>query len=62
MVRWELDLWHEMWERAGSQGLGTWYDVLGRVKDESRSVRGSNADGLDGTADVSSADDDHEGQ
>ena len=24
MVKWELDLWYEMWERAGSRGLDTW--------------------------------------
>jgi hypothetical protein len=22
----ELDLWYEMWDRAGSQGLDTWYE------------------------------------
>ena len=27
MLRWELDLWNEMWERAGSQGLDTWYEL-----------------------------------
>lgn len=26
VVKWELDLWYELWERAGSQGLDTWYD------------------------------------
>ena len=26
MVKWELDLWYELWDRAGSQGLDTWYD------------------------------------
>ena len=25
MVKWELDLWYELWDRAGSQGLDTWY-------------------------------------
>jgi hypothetical protein len=25
-VKWELDLWYELWDRAGSQGLDTWYD------------------------------------
>ena len=29
MVKWELDLWYELWERAGSQGLDTWYDPRG---------------------------------
>ena len=26
MVKWELDLPYELWDRAGSQGLDTWYD------------------------------------
>lgn len=26
MVKWELDLWYDLWDRAGSQGLDTWYD------------------------------------
>ncbi len=25
-MKWELDLWYELWDRAGSQGLDTWYD------------------------------------
>ena len=29
MVEWELDLWYELWDRAGSQGLDTWYDPRG---------------------------------
>ncbi len=29
MVKWELDLWYELWDRAGSQGLDTWYDPRG---------------------------------
>jgi hypothetical protein len=28
-MKWELDLWYELWDRAGSQGLDTWYDVKG---------------------------------
>ena len=39
MVKWELDLWYELWDRAGSQGLDTWYDSRGKVGDETRSVR-----------------------
>ena len=52
-MKWELDLWYEMWDRAGNQGLETWYDMKGRLKgeEESGSVRGSNLDDLDGTAD-----------
>jgi hypothetical protein len=26
-VKWELDLWYEMWDRAGSQGLDNWYPL-----------------------------------
>jgi hypothetical protein len=52
MVKWERDLWYEMWDRAGSQGLDTWYEMRGRLKDENElsSVRGPNVDGLEGTA------------
>ena len=28
-MKWELDLWYEMWDRAGSQGLDIWYPVQG---------------------------------
>jgi hypothetical protein len=49
MVKSPLDLWYEMWDRAGSQGLDTWYDMRGRLKgeDEPDPVRGPNVDGLD---------------
>jgi hypothetical protein len=49
MVKWELDLWYELWDRAGSQGLDTWYDMRGRMKgeDESRSMPNPGVDGLD---------------
>ena len=26
-MKWELDLWYEMWDRAGSQGLDNWYPL-----------------------------------
>ncbi len=50
----ELDLWYEMWDRAGSQGLDTWYDMRGRLKgeDEPSAARGQIVDGLDGTVGV----------
>jgi hypothetical protein len=59
-MKWELDLWYEMWDRAGSQGLDTWYDMRGRVKveDESSSVPGPEVDGLN---DVPPAGGGHEG-
>ena len=28
-MKWELDLWYELWDRAGSQGLDTWHDLRG---------------------------------
>jgi len=32
-MKWELDLWYELWDRAGSQGLDTWYDPRGEARD-----------------------------
>jgi hypothetical protein len=32
-MKWELDLWYELWDRAGSQGLDTWYDPRGETHD-----------------------------
>ena len=26
-MKWDLDLWYELWDRAGSQGLDTWYEL-----------------------------------
>jgi hypothetical protein len=53
-VKGELDLWYEMWDRAGSQGLDTWYDMRGRLKgeEEPSATRGQIVDGLDGTVGV----------
>lgn len=48
MVKWELDLWYELWDRAGSQGLDTWYDPRGaggEGQDLSASDAGDAADG-----------------
>ena len=49
-VKWELDLWYEMWDRAGSQGLDTWYEIRGRTtsEDETSPTRGTD-DGLSAT-------------
>lgn len=33
-MKWELDLWYELWDRAGSQGLDTWYDPREDGKEE----------------------------
>ena len=32
-LKWDLDLWYEMWERAGSQGLDTWYPIGGEPRE-----------------------------
>ena len=32
-MKWDLDLWYELWDRAGSQGLDTWYDPRSEVRD-----------------------------
>ena len=32
-MKWVLDLWYELWDRAGSQGLDTWYDLRGEARD-----------------------------
>jgi len=26
-MKWDLDLWYELWDKAGSHGLDTWYDL-----------------------------------
>jgi hypothetical protein len=42
-MKWDLDLWYELWERAGSQGLDTWYDLRGEARDGSDTVRSPDA-------------------
>ena len=32
-MKWELDLWYELWDRAGSQGLDTWYEMPGEARE-----------------------------
>jgi hypothetical protein len=46
-MKWELDLWYELWDRAGSQGLDTWYDVRGETRDSLASGRTPDAEGSD---------------
>ena len=47
-VKWELDLWYEMWERAGSQGLDTWYELPEGKRQGSRDAHPPpDVDGLD---------------
>jgi hypothetical protein len=44
-MKWELDLWYELWDRAGSQGLDTWHDIRGDARDETFPGRTSDAGG-----------------
>ena len=39
-LKWDLDLWYEMWERAGSQGLDTWYPIGGELQEGGPGVDG----------------------
>ena len=32
-MKWDLDLWYELWDRAGSQGLDTWYELRSEASD-----------------------------
>jgi hypothetical protein len=52
VVKWELDLWYEMWDRAGSQGLDTWYELPHRKRTGGgRDVYpATDVDGLDATS------------
>ncbi len=51
-VKWELDLWHETWDRAGSQGLDTWYELPRRkgTGDVRGAAPATDIDGLDVTS------------
>jgi len=46
-MKWELDLWYELWDRAGSQGLDTWYELRDEGRDGPAVVRVLDAEGLD---------------
>lgn len=51
----ELDVWYEMWNRAGSHGLDTWFELPDRVEDEggeqgSSKVANGDSDGTAGVA------------
>jgi hypothetical protein len=46
-MKWELDLWYELWDRAGSQGLDTWYELRGEVRDGPAAGRTPDVDGSD---------------
>jgi hypothetical protein len=51
-VKWELDLWYEMWDRAGSQGLDTWYELpcTKGTRDGRGAAPATEIDGLDVTS------------
>jgi hypothetical protein len=51
-VKWELGLWYEMWDRAGSQGLDTWYELQRRkgTGDGRGAAPVTELDGLDVTS------------
>jgi hypothetical protein len=46
-MKWELDLWYELWERAGSQGLDTWYDPRGEGREGPAPGRSPDVEGSD---------------
>ena len=46
-MKWELDLWYELWDRAGSQGLDTWYELPDEVRDGLVAGRTPDVEGLD---------------
>lgn len=48
-MKWDLDLWYELWDRAGSQGLDSWYELRGEVRDGPVSGLTPDADSLDTT-------------
>ena len=51
-TKWELDLWYEMWDRAGSQGLDTWYALPHRKRtgDGRSAAPATDVDSLEVTA------------
>ena len=48
-MKWELDLWYELWDRAGSQGLDTWHELpyKRRTEDRQRAVPATDVDSFD---------------
>lgn len=37
-MKWELDLWYETWNRAGSEGLDTWHELPEKLVDAAGSA------------------------
>jgi hypothetical protein len=50
-MKWELDLWYELWDRAGSQGLDTWYEMPGEAREGPAAGGAPDAEGRDETQD-----------
>jgi len=46
-MKWELDLWYELWDRVGGQGLDTWYELPKEVHDGPAAGRTPDAEGSD---------------
>ncbi len=46
-MKWELDLWYELWDRAGSQGLDTWYELSREARDGPASGQAPDVEGAD---------------
>ena len=53
-MKWDLDLWYELWDRAGSQGLDTWYDPRGGAQEGQASSHELDAEGPDAAQERSS--------
>ncbi len=50
-MKWDLDLWYELWDRAGSQGLDTWYELRGEAHDGSVAGHARDVEGPDTSQD-----------
>jgi hypothetical protein len=46
-MKWELDLWYELWDRAGSQGLDNWYELRNEVREGPAAGRTADVEGPD---------------
>lgn len=50
-MKWDLDLWYELWDRAGSQGLDTWYELRGEAHDGRAPGHAPDVESLEATRD-----------
>ena len=46
-MKWELDLWYELCDKAGSQGLDNWYELRNEMRDGPAVGRTPDAEGSD---------------